>query len=75
MSLSSGEMILVDPDDPASLHRFETARSTTKQLQFRKHYAAAVGSNGLYRPRPWTLKRTSRKVTVDPLGRIRWAND
>jgi CRISPR-associated endonuclease Csn1 len=75
MSLSSGEMVLLDPDDPTTLYRYETSRSTTKQLQFRKHSAAAIGSNGLYRPRPWTLKPSARKVTVDPLGRIRWAND
>lgn len=75
MSLSKGEMVLLKPDDTSTLYRFETAPATTKQMVFRKHNAAQIGKNGVYKKYPWTLPVTTRKVTVDPLGRIRWAND
>jgi CRISPR-associated endonuclease Csn1 len=75
MSLSKGEMVLFDGEDRTTLYRFETAPSTSKQMVFRKHYAAAIGSNGKKTAYPWTLPTTACKVTVDPLGRIRWAND
>jgi CRISPR-associated endonuclease Csn1 len=76
MSLSKGEMILLDPSDPSSLYRYETALSPkTKQLVFRRHVCASIGTYGRIQPRPWTLNPEARKVTVDPLGRVRWAND
>jgi CRISPR-associated endonuclease Csn1 len=76
MSLSSGEMVLLNIKGKRELYRFETAPSTTKQMTFRKHCAAAVGSNGKLTKYPGSLKKLDpRKVTVDPIGHIRWAND
>jgi CRISPR-associated endonuclease Csn1 len=75
MSLCPGEMLLLNPADRASLYRFETAAGTSRQFVLRKHFAAAVGSSGKTAPRPWTLPPTVRKVVVDPIGRVRWAND
>jgi CRISPR-associated endonuclease Csn1 len=73
MSLSRGEMVLLCNKGRKVLCRYETAPSTTYQMVFREHCAAAVGKNGKITKRPNRFEGC--KVTVDPLGRIRWAND
>jgi hypothetical protein len=74
-SLSGNEMVLLEHNGTTGLYRFETAASTSKQMWFRHHAAGGKSSDklGVISKMPNTL--VARKVTVDPLGRIRWAND
>ena len=77
MSLSAGEMVQGTFKGKERLAKFKTAASTQGQIYFVEHTDArrdsgdspaakfAVNANSL----------KGRKVTVDPLGRIRWAND
>lgn len=74
MSLSRGEMVVGEFGGEERLLVYNTAASTTRQMVFFEHSDA--------RPRAQKRKFTcypstfdARKVTVDPLGRIRWAND
>jgi CRISPR-associated endonuclease Csn1 len=75
LSLSANEMVLLEHDGREGLYRFDTAAGTSGQMWFRFHTAAGKSSEklGIVSKKPNTLK--ARKVTVDPLGRIRWAND
>ncbi len=75
MSLSMNEMVLMQQQGKDILYRFEYASSTSQQMWFR-HHAVAVKSNdnrGQVSKNPNTMQ--AKKITVDPLGRIRWAND
>jgi CRISPR-associated endonuclease Csn1 len=74
MSLSRGEMVVGKFGGDERLVLFNTAASTTRQMVFFEHTDA--------RPRSQKCKFTcypstfeARKVTVDPLGRLRWARD
>jgi len=78
MSLSRGEAILVHWDGQERLLVFRTAASTQGQLYFVEHADArksdacrkfVATANSLI------AQRNGRKVTVDRLGRVRWAND
>lgn len=78
MSLSRGEMVLVDWDEEPKLLVFKTGASTQGQLYFAEHTDArksdqyrkfVATANSLIR------QRKARKVTVDRIGRIRWAGD
>ena len=71
-SLSAGESVLAYIDDEEVLLRYGSAKSTTKQLEFSLH-TDARRKKKIVSKYPNTL--SARKVTVDPLGRIRWAND
>ncbi|GJQ26110.1 MAG: CRISPR-associated endonuclease Cas9 [Phycisphaerae bacterium] len=71
-SLSGGELVLVDVGGNKKLLVFDTAAQTSQQMWFYEHTDARKHKR-LYSFMPNTLK--ARKVTVDPLGRIRWAND
>jgi len=75
MSLSRGEMVLLRHNGREALYCFVTAASTSEQMWFRHHTAAGKASDkrGVVSKSPGTLD--ARKVTVDVLGRIRWAND
>lgn len=75
MSLSQNEMVLLTHEGKEDLYRFEKAAGTSGQMWFRHHTAAGKSSEkiGEVSKKPSTLH--ARKVTVDPLGRIRWAND
>jgi CRISPR-associated endonuclease Csn1 len=75
MSLSQNEMVLMEHNGVEALYRFDTAASTSGQMWFRHHTAGGKSSEklGVVSKMPNTFK--ARKVTVDPLGRIRWAND
>lgn len=78
MSLSLGEMVLVDWDGQEKLLVFRTGASTTWQLIFTEHTDARKSDTcRKYSATPNTLisKRKAHKVTVDRLGRVRWAND
>ena len=74
MSLSSREMFLADWKGGEKLLTFKTAASTTGQLRFAEHTDARKSSDyKRFLASATTLE--GRKVTVDLLGRIRWAND
>lgn len=77
MSLAANELILLECDDgPPSLHRVQ--KMSEGSIILRPHtYAGKVSD----RDKPPIIQRRTpnslrgRKVTVDLLGRIRWAND
>lgn len=74
MSLSRREIVLANIDGTEKLMVFKTGKSTTGQLEFCEHTDARKSSEqAKYQPMVNTLD--ARKVTVHPLGRIRWAND
>lgn len=76
MSLSAGEMVLaqVKGRERPALLTFKTAASTQGQIYFALGTdARRSGDQTKYVFNCNTLN--ARKVTVDPLGRIRWAND
>jgi CRISPR-associated endonuclease Csn1 len=74
-SLSWGEMILLKHKSGENYYRYITSASTSKQMWFRKHTVATQSTDkrGEVSVMPSTLD--ARKVLVDPLGRVRWAND
>ena len=74
ISLSQGEMVLGSFKGQEQLVRFVTAASTQGQLYFVPHTDARPSKERTkYAVKANTL--AGRKVTVDMLGRIRWAND
>jgi CRISPR-associated endonuclease Csn1 len=74
MSLSAGEMVLANWKGQEKLLVFKTAASTQGQIYFAEHSDAR--RSGDYRKHVCNCSTIdARKVTVDPLGRIRWAND
>jgi CRISPR-associated endonuclease Csn1 len=74
LSLSSREMVLGSWNGEERLAVFNTAASTSGQMWFIAHTDARKSSDcKKYTSMVNTLG--CRKVTVDPLGRIRWAND
>lgn len=73
-SLSKGELILAKIDGNEQLMVFDTAAQTSEQMWFYRHTDARKSSDrDTSSFKPNTIN--ARKVTVDPLGRIRWAND
>lgn len=73
-SLSSGELVLANVKGEERLLKFKTAASTQGQLYFVEHTDARRSSD--QKKTVFTANTLdARKVTVDPLGRIRWAND
>jgi hypothetical protein len=71
-------MILLEIEGRDYLYSYNTAASTTQQMTFYPHTAAKHDGKlyGKLTKYPNSLfEMTPRKVTVDPLGRIRWAND
>jgi CRISPR-associated endonuclease Csn1 len=74
MSLASRELVLANWKDGERLLVFKTAASTQGQIYFAEHLDARRSSDqAKYVATANSLD--GRKVTVDPLGRIRWAND
>ena len=75
MSLSAGESVLIPIDGVERLFVFDTAASTSKQMWFRLHTAGGRSSDktNVVSKKPSSFE--GRKVTVTPLGEIRWAND
>ncbi len=74
MSLSRGELVLANWKGQEKLLKFKTAASTQGQIYFAEHTDARRSSEQRkYVANASTLD--ARKVTVDPLGRVRWAND
>ena len=76
MSLSKDELLLLEIDKQDKLYVFDTAASTTHQMTFYSHTAAKHEGKqyGKLTKYPGSLFALNpRKVTVDPLGRIRFA--
>jgi hypothetical protein len=74
MSLSARECVLLTINGQQRLYRFDTAASTTWQMAF--YPVTAAEHNGKLTKYPDSLMELQpKKVTVDPIGRIRWAND
>jgi len=74
MSISRGEMLLGTFKGKERLVWFRTGASTQGQLYFVDHTDARPDKTAAkFVATANSLK--ARKVTVDPLGRIRWAND
>ena len=74
MSLSSREMVLAENNGQEEFWIFKTAASTQGQIYFTKHTDARRSSDQASFAKS-ANSLNARKVTVDPLGRIRWAND
>jgi len=78
MSLSPGELVLIKEDGRERLMAVSTLVSTQKRIHLVDARDARRSSDkkdkGLT-PNSLITKYHARKVTVDPLGRIRWAND
>lgn len=74
MSLSRGELVLGTFKGRERLCVYQTGASTQGQLYFAEHRdARKSGDREKFAVMAGTLD--ARKVTVDPLGRLRWAND
>jgi hypothetical protein len=72
-SLSMGEMVLATFKGQERLVFFSTGASTSGQMTFFSHTDARKSKGKKFTAYATTLK--ARKVSVDPLGRLRWAND
>jgi CRISPR-associated endonuclease Csn1 len=78
MSLGRGELVLADWDGEEKLLVYRTAASTQGQIYFVEHCDARKDKDAKkYVATANSLigARKARKVTVDPLGRVRWAGD
>jgi len=74
MSLSKGELVLADWKGEERLLQYNTAASTQGQIYLVDPLdARPSGDKAKFVSNANTLR--ARKVTVDTLGRIRWAND
>jgi CRISPR-associated endonuclease Csn1 len=75
MSLSRGELVLA-PKGGNQPMVYNTAASTQGQIYFHLHTdARAAAERQKFVVTANSMSRDARKVTVDPIGRIRWAND
>jgi CRISPR-associated endonuclease Csn1 len=74
MSLASREMVLANWKGEEKLLTFRTAASTQGQIYFAEH-TDARRSNEQAKFVATANSLDAKKVTIDPLGRIRWAND
>lgn len=80
MSLSLGEMFeMVGDDGEIKLCVVRKMDQRSKRVYYKVHTDARetdlVNKDNLYLSPKKMQERSARKVTVDPLGRIRWAND
>jgi len=74
MSLSKGELVLANCEDGQRILQYNTGASTTKQLRFTDPKDARPSRDkATFSFSPNKLE--ARKITIDPLGRVRWAND
>ncbi len=75
MSLSRGEMVQANWKGREELLVLKTSISTNNRLIFARHTDARKSDEVQKMAFSPVGYGTLRKVTVDPLGRIRWAND
>jgi CRISPR-associated endonuclease Csn1 len=76
-SLSNGEAVWTKFEGEGSLYCYRKGTSTVKRLTFVNHRDARRSKEvKMYHIMPGTFQKYEfRKVTIDPIGRIRWAND
>ena len=75
MSLSRGDMIAIPSGDREGLWVVRKL-SSNGQIFLKKHTDATGANEGLWGPGPGPLlKMKARKISIDPIGRIRPAND
>ncbi len=77
-SLSGNEMLLIETESSEELYRYSRSASTSHQMWFKHHCAGGKSSDkiGEISKNPNSLFVLDvKKVTVDPIGNIRWAND
>jgi CRISPR-associated endonuclease Csn1 len=80
MSLSIGEMFeMIGDDGEIQLCVVRKMDQRSKRVYYKKHTDAreteAINKDNLYLSPKRMQEVAARKVTVDPLGRVRWAND
>jgi len=80
MSLSIGEMFeMVRDDGEIELCVVRKMDQRSKRVYYKRHDdsrpAGEIDKDNLYMSPKKMQERSARKVTVDPLGRVRWAND
>lgn len=77
MSLSINEMIRVGDGPDAKYYRVQLMDSASNQITFRLHTAAKIDNNEerLFAGTNAMKKAGFVKITVDPIGRVRLAND
>ncbi len=77
MSLCRNDMIEVVEDGAPRFYRVQMMNARSGNITFRYHSTAATeGNTGVLRKYPKTLLELKpRKVHIDPLGSIRYAND
>lgn len=74
MSLSSRELVLVEIDGQSKLLNYKTSKATTGQIIFVEHTDARRSKD----IKEFSFSANTlqgKKVTVDLLGQLRWAND
>ena len=74
MSLSGREMVVANWKGEEKILIFKTAASTQGQIYFAEHTDARRSSDQA-KFVATANSLDAKKITVDPLGRIRWAND
>lgn len=73
-SLAINDMVMM-PDNDGNMDLYRVQKmSMSKQIYFRHHTAATIDDDSTLIRKQASLFG-GRKVTVDPLGKIRWAND
>ncbi len=77
MSLSIGEMVRIGDGDIARYYKVQKINAANNQIMFREHKAATIDKKEeMLQILPNPLKKKNvAKVTIDPIGRIRPAND
>ena len=80
MSLCNGEMFEMEADDGEVLlcvvHKMDQrSRRINYKLHTDARKAGEVNKDNLYLSSKGMQEHNARKVTVDPLGRVRWAGD
>ena len=74
MSLSRGEMLMGEYDGELRLFKYQKGVTTRDRFSLVDHADARESKTDKF-TEVSVGKMTFRKVTVDPLGRLRWAND
>jgi CRISPR-associated endonuclease Csn1 len=79
MSLMIGESFLIEDQGMTRLCVVRKLDQRSKRVHYKLHHdarqAAEIDQANLYASPPRMKQLRGRKATVDPLGRIRWAND
>lgn len=74
-SLSNNELVLIEHKGEENLYRLARSSSTSQQMWFKHHCAAGASSSKIGEISKYPSTLYARKVTIDPVGNLRWAND